>query len=289
MSRLRVLQWLGWCVLLVSVVPFLGYHNRDSRFLKLIGYDRASVLKRFTPQADESDAKEYVDLLRQNRAYELENHFDPSIRSTETADKLSEMAAMFPSGEPSSIKLVDAGIERGPDSVTTNIVLEYEFAPSWLLAQVAIQDHGGVRTITGFHVTPIAESLEQANEFTFKGKGVSQYLGFCLAIAVSLFTLYVFILCVRATAGIKRFAWLVFILTGVCRLSLNWTTGLWNFFPMSLQVPTVRMSSALYGPWLLNISLPLGAIAFWVLDERSASRLASGTVPSLHKEQGAGT
>lgn len=178
------------------------------------------------------------------------------------------MAATFPAGQPISVKLVEAGIDRGPDSVTTNMVLEYEFASSWLVAHVAVRTKDGRKSISGLHVTPLAEPLEVTNEFTLAGKGPSQYIGLCLAVLLSAFTLYAFVQCIGTRMGKKKFIWLVLIVVGVCRLNLNWTTGQWFFWLLNIQAPPVRMRAAPYGPWLIDVSLPVGAIAFFILREK---------------------
>ena len=247
--------------------------NRDS-WLKPFGFDRARVLKKYTPQDDEALAQHYVDLLLQERFDEIENGLDPSIKNRDTHNTLSGMAYLFPS-KPISVRTVDAVVVRGRDSSTSSITLEYEFARSWLLAQVSIRTRDGVKTITGFSVNPIPEPVEAMNEFTLDDKGFSQYAGLFLAMCVSIPTVYAFVLCVRAKIGRKKWVWLVTILIGVFRFTVNWTTGQCFFTSFAVQAPPVMATSSLYGPWMLQIAAPLGAIAFL----RLRIRLASGALP----------
>jgi hypothetical protein len=233
-----------WTLLgnLLLLLLSLGGCDRDS-FLKLIGYDRASLMKKMTPQDDESLAIRYIDLLRQRRFDKVEDGLDPRIRDGVTRDKLATMAGMFPTEEPASVKTVECHVLRGVNSSTANVTLEYEFAPaalpttgrtdliprSWLLAQVVIQTRNDAKTISGLHVMPISESVEAMNEFTFVGKGISQYAALCLVILVPAFSLYVFVLCIRTKIGKSKWIWLALIIIGVCRFSLDWATGQWIF------------------------------------------------------------
>jgi hypothetical protein len=253
-------------------LPIVGC-NRDS-LLRHLGYDRASLLKKYTPRNDEAFALHSVDLLFQDRYQEIEDSLDPSIRNSDTHEHLVEMSHLFPS-KPISVKTVEARIIRSPDSRTTSITVEYEFARSWLLAQVVIRTKDGRKTITGFSVNPTAEPVEVMNEFTLDDKGFSQFAGLFLALWVAAFTLYAFVLCVRMKIGAKKWVWLAAILVGVGQLTVNWTTGEWFFTPLALSTPPVRASCTAYGPWMLHILSPVGAIAFL----RLRKGLASETLP----------
>lgn len=266
--------WISCCVVLLCL-PIAGC-NRDS-WLKHFGYDRASLLKTYTPRDDEALALHSVDLLFQDRYDEIENRLDPSIRNGDTHEHLVEMSHLFPS-KPISVKTVEARIIRNRDSRTTSITVEYEFAGSWLLAQVVIRTKDGVKTITGFSVNPTAEPVEVMNEFTLDDKGFSQYAGLLLALSVAALTLYAFVLCVRMKIGGKKWVWLLAILVGVCRITVNWTTGVWLFTPLALHVPPVTISCTAYGPWILQVFSPVGAIAFLRLRRGLASEVMPLTI-----------
>lgn len=260
--------WISCCCAVLLCLPVVGC-SRDS-LLKHLGYDRASLLKKNMPQDDEALALHSVDLLFRDRYDEIESSLDPSIRNGDTHEHLVEMSHLFPS-KPISVRAVEARIIRSRDSRTTSITVEYEFARSWLLAQVVIRTRDGLKTITGFTVNPTAEPIEVMNEFTLDDKGLSQYAGLFLALWVATLTLYAFVLCLRMKIGKKKWIWLVAILLGVCQLTVNWTTGEWFFTPLALSTPPVRASCTAYGPWMLHILSPLGAIAFLRLRKGLAS------------------
>jgi hypothetical protein len=231
-------------------------------WLKSYGYDRASLLKKNMPPDDEALARDCVDLLRQDRFDEIEARLDPSVRSADIREKLAEMSSFFPS-KPISVKPVEVGIVRGREFSTTSITLEYQFQQSWLLAHVVIRQKGGLKTVTALTVTPTAEPFEVMNEFTFRDKGPSQYIGLLLALSVFALTGYAFALCATMKIGPKKWVWLVAILVGVCRLTVNWTTGEWSFTPLAIFIPLpVNVSFSAYGPCMLQILSPVGAIAF---------------------------
>ena len=286
--------WPGWlccCCFALLVLPLTGC-DRDSG-LKLFGYDRASLLKRYTPQDDEALAIRYVNLLRQSQFEQIEDRLDPSIKNSETRDTLTRMYSTIPTGEPTSIRAVDSSVVHSRNSSISSITLEYEFEPhavllngrtevfgTWLIAQVVIQTKEGVKTIAGLHVAPSSESFEEINAFTLANNGISQYVGLCLAVGVAAFTLYAFVLCARTRLGKKKWIWLILILVGVFRLTVNWTTGEWSLTPLTVQVPPVTCFSTFYGPWMVQIAVPLGAIAFLLWREKLTSEAASSPLQS---------
>ena len=270
-----------WCVLLLCL-PVVGC-SRDA-WLKFYGYDRASLLKKNTSQEDEALARDCVELLLLNRFDEIEARLDPSIRNADIREKLAEISSFFPS-KPISVKTVEAGVVRSRDSSTANITLEYRFQRSWLLAHFVIRTKAGVKTITAFKVTPTAEPYEVMNEFTFDDKGLSQYAGLFLWLWVATLTLYAFVLCSRMKIGKKKWVWPVAILVGVCRFTVNRTTGEWFFTPLAFQMPPVGAFCSAYGPWMLQIYVPVGAIAFLRLRKRLASEaLPLATAPDAGPE-----
>lgn len=57
-------------------------------------------------------------------------------------------------------------------------------------------------------------------------------------------------------------AWIIFILLGIGKISINWATGEWTIVPLSIQLFSVPAFAAFNGPWIIAASLPLGAIMF---------------------------
>ena len=233
----------------------------------LSGCNQATLMKTMIPQEDEAITRRYVDDLRQNRLDQVEHDMDPGLKDSNLHGTLASMAAMFPAQEPVSTKVVGFRTFFG-NAQGTEITLEYEFPQKWLLAEVVTQTSDGVRTIVGFHVTPIADSLENLNKFTLVGKGATQYGILSLAVLAPLFSLYVFVVCIKTRMGKKKWLWLVFILLGIGKLIVNWTTGQVFFTPLAIQLPPAGANAQLYGPWLVYVSIPLGAILFLIMRKR---------------------
>jgi hypothetical protein len=68
--------------------------------------------------------------------------------------------------------------------------------------------------------------------------------------------------------GKKKWLWLIFIVVGIGKLFVNWTTGQVFFTPLAIQLPPAGANAQLYGPWLVYVSIPLGAIIFLIMRKR---------------------
>ena len=227
----------------------------------LIGCDQASVMKKFTPQEDESAARGYVELLRQGKFEEIERELDPSLGDSNVLGTLRKMAEFFPADTPESVKVVGAHIFHGPELSRSEITLEYQFPNKWILVNVATQRKEGVSTVVGLNVTPIADSLENLNKFTLVGKSAIQYLTLACAIAALLFTFYVFILCIRSKGFKLKWLWMIVVLVGVGKFAVNWGTGQWSYQLIAFKIPCFSMTP-LYGPWTVAGYIPLGASVY---------------------------
>jgi|SRR3974390_374795 len=112
------------------------------------------------------------------------------------------------------------------------------------------------------NVSVSSDSLEKINRFTLVGKGPAQCSILFLALASLGFTLWVCAVCVRTTKGMKRWMWVSFILVGVGQLAVNWTTGDISYTLLALQVPCAGVRTTAYGPWMIVVYAPLGALFF---------------------------
>jgi hypothetical protein len=67
---------------------------------------------------------------------------------------------------------------------------------------------------------------------------------------------------VRTKMPGRKWPWVLFVALGFGQLAVNWTTGEWALNLLSVQVFSASATAAPYGPWILAVSLPVGAIVF---------------------------
>ena len=98
--------------------------------------------------------------------------------------------------------------------------------------------------------------------FRLEGKSLLHYAVLGLVVALPIFTIYALVACFMTRMPGRKWAWALFILFGVGSVALNWTTGEWEFQPLRLQLLSASATAALYQPWVLSASFPLGAVIF---------------------------
>jgi hypothetical protein len=243
------------------------------------GCSRSKFLERAAPQGSLATANHYIDSLRQGKIFDVEFDVDPSIWNPNVHKALVRMASAIPSGDPISKKLVGVNTDSSAGVSETGITFEYEFPRQWLLINVVTRNKGGQVTITGFRVNAIPDSLEHANRFRMGGKGGRYYLVLALAVFMPLFSLYALVRCLRANPLKRKWLWIAFILVGFSTFSLNWSSGLWSFRPLSVQLFSASAFQPLYGPWSLSVSLPVGAIVFLILRRRLTKPAGALSMP----------
>jgi hypothetical protein len=258
-------------LLFMSAILFMTGCGRS-----LIEPIEAYMMNKTTPAKDEAMVQRWIQCLREGRFGEIERGLDPNLRSDDLQEKLTSMARLLPTQEPTSAKVIGYRVLHDADSSSTiTTILEYEFPHEWLLATLVKQDHAGTITVIGFYVVPIPDSLENQNRFTLIGKDPVRYVVLFLALAALAVSTYAFIACLRTKMGKGKWLWAILCFVGIGRLAVNWTTGATGFTAICIGVPPVGAAMVpLYSPWMVYTSLPVGAVLFLIFRELVAGRSA---------------
>lgn len=243
----------------------------------LAGCDDSVFMKKLVPLEDEAVARSYVEMLRRGEIDEIQRKFDASVTQPDGREKLVQLSGMFPAEGPQSTKVVGMRLYQNKEYSTSEITLEYQLRDRWLLARIVTKKKGEDSTLLGINVTQTKDSLENLNRFSLFGKSAAQYLILAAAISSALFTFYVFLLGARMELGRKKWLWLLIVLFGVGKLSVNWVTGEWAFTPIAIQIPCATAVRPFYGPWTIAASFPVGALLF--LNHRWKMKVTGELIP----------
>lgn len=232
------------------------------------------AIDKLVPHPESEYAQDVLKQVRDRQFDRAGAAFLPKLRSTPGFEAaLGKMADAFPPGEIGSTKVVGVYTmsrmsSNKPRSTIYNLSYEYQFAQSWVLANVVLVRSEDKLEIEGMHVQREAQSLAQKNAFTFSDKPASYWLFAVLVAALPLFCFVSFIVCLCTPIRRHKWLWAIATLFGVITLNLNWSTGKLGFQPISFQLFSASAMSQLYSPWILSISLPLGSIMFWIKRNR---------------------
>jgi hypothetical protein len=247
----------------------------------LAACSQEAMMQKFASPEEQATAKAYIDQLRRHEFGEIERAADASISGPSLDTTLNEMAALIPADPPMSVQLVGAQrFSSGSAGTNVNLTFEYRFPAQYVVANVATKVKDGQRSIVGFHVYPESESLESRNRFTLSGKSALQYGVLAYAIVVALFTVVVLVVCARTKIKRRKWLWILFILFGFGKFSVNWTTGKWGIMILYAQLFSAGAHADFFGPWIISASLPLGAAFFSFYRNKLRGQDAGAVSPS---------
>jgi hypothetical protein len=245
------------------------------------GCQQKDLLQKFASPAEQAIARKYIDELRSRDFGDIEKAADPSIAGELAGGTLAKMASMIPNAPLISVQLVGANrFTSAAAGTTLNLTYEYQFGTRYLLINVARKTKDGVSTIVGFRILPESASLNAQHDFSLSGKGALQYGVLGAAIAAVIFTLVALIICIRTKMTRRKWLWILFILFGFGKLSVNWTTGQWGVMLLAAQLLSASCSAAFFGPWIVSVSMPVGAALFLIKRRKlEATPAPNGGVP----------
>jgi uncharacterized lipoprotein YehR (DUF1307 family) len=229
----------------------------------LAGCNQQAMLEKFTSPAEQATAKAFIDQLRHHDFDPIKKAMDASLAGTSLDDTLDRMAALMPPDPPVSVTLIGAQrFSSTAAGTTVNLTYEYRFADRYVITNVETKLKDAQLSIVGFNVYPETESIESRNAFKWSGRSALHYAVLAYALCAALLTLVVLVVAARAKVARRKWMWIIFILFGVGKFSVNWTTGQWGIQIFALQLFSASSYADVFGPWIISVSLPLGAIVF---------------------------
>jgi hypothetical protein len=233
----------------------------------LTGCNPSKMIEDLVPDSKKQIAKHYIDLLIQKDFDPIVGDMDPKIKTENITETLTRMSNFFPNTGPLNRNLVGYNSSTFNNNPTQyNLTYQYGYGSKWLLVNVAFREiNENKREIFGFNVHELNESLQETNRFTFKKASISHYAFFLGCILIPTFILITLIACVRTKIEKRKWLWILLILIGFVECSINWTTGQIGFQPFYFQLfGAGATASSFYSPWILSVSIPIGAILFWI-------------------------
>jgi len=224
----------------------------------------AACAARLDP-AQEAATRAVFDQIKRRDFASVEARLSPRLRNAVTDTRLQVQAALIPEQEPQAVKLVSFNTAGAPDGRQTSVVQEYLYPDRLLVVSTAVREQAGqTPQILGFDVQAVGRAALAVGRFSLAGKSTIQY--FLLGLAVLIPLLLICALGVLARDAKARFKWLwtPIILIGFMRLSVNWATGAVLFQPISVVLfgASVIRGPLDVSPWVVSISLPLGALVY---------------------------
>lgn len=228
--------------------------------------NEAALFKRLVPERAATIGRHFIELLHEKNYAAIDASVDARIRGPKALDALAKAEAFLP---PSieRIDIIGYRVQTATGDSGAIHELDYEVSGknAWAYVTIIFSDDGRTVDLLTLHTQRLDDSLEHVNAFTFAGKGIGQFAFLLIVIALAAFVITTFAICYRSSELKNRWLWLLFILVGVVGVSMDWSTGQLSVAPISFHAPPFTVLSAgLYSPWIIGITLPVGALTFLI-------------------------
>jgi len=224
----------------------------------------AACAARLDPAQDAATRAVFDQVKRRDFA-SVEARLSPRLRTAVTDARLQVQAALIPDPPPQAVKLVNFETADVQGGRQTSVVREYLYPDRLLVVSTAIREQTGQPAqILAFNIQAVGRAALAVGRFSLRGKSTTQY--FLLGLAVLIPLLLICALGVLARDAKARFKWLwtPFMIVGFMKLSVNWATGAVLFQPLGVVLfgASVTRGPLDVSPWIVSISLPLGALVY---------------------------
>ena len=276
-------KWMGKWIVALLIAVFLLLPLAGS-FLVPEDVYAPRLLGLFTPEKEAALARQYLDDLRAGDYAPIKRDFDPAYAPADLDRVLDRAASAFAGEPPKAAKLIAVQTPYMGGNPAYILSYEYEYDKGAVVAGIALLRKDGVLRIAGLHARPTRQKVEDFNAFTFAGKGFKHYLFLALAAGLALFTCVTAFVCLNTPIPRYKWAWVIFVLIGAGSITLNWTTGAFGHNLASLQLFAAGFYKVLYGPVVVKLTSPVGAILFWIQRnewlDRQAAEQSQGDIRS---------
>jgi hypothetical protein len=248
--------------------------------------DQKAWIQKFAPKEDDQFARQFLDYVRHGRYDEAKGMLDAAVAVQAGPNGLNQLHGILDHGDPIAVELIGTNTSlfkpwNGAANRQSNLTYQLQFKDAWIVAAFIVESSGSDRRIKGVNLQPISDSLEVLNRFTLQNKSALQYAFLAACIAVPVFIIVTLIVCLFSRVR-RRWLWIIFILFGIMRFQMNWTTGQTAFQLINISLfGAAFFRAGLYAPIVLSFSIPIGAILFLLLRRRLLRKDEPPDLPTI--------
>jgi hypothetical protein len=236
-------------------------------FIILTGCNFKLDYKKIVPITIDRFANEFIGFVHKGNIDTCLSLVLPEMNTDEARKFLQNCYSNINSLNLDSVKIINANKTSlmGKDGFT-NYWIDYEYNtnPKFLYIKIGIREQNGRLTVTAFNGNILDESLSKTYNFTFKDKGIKHFLFFCISILVPVFILFTLFFAIKTKLN-KKWLWIIGIILGFTKFSINWTTGQVGFSLINFMILGAGIiKSGNVAPWILSFSIPIVSIIFWI-------------------------
>jgi hypothetical protein len=229
--------------------------------------------KKLIPEEEAAFAKEYLIRLRVRDFDHIKRYLSPTLFTKVSDANIEEVASYFPEGKLINVEMIGSEVFISADEWQANLSYEFQFSEGWAIANVVLEKIGEQLHVNQLNVYQTIDSQKKLNEFSFHNKSSQHFFVLFLALVIPLLIIVSLFYCIKAPIPKRKWLWLIFVSLGIGSISINWTTGQFWFKLLSCQLLGAGyFAESPYAPWIVQASIPWGAIIFWIKRKKFLAR-----------------
>lgn len=182
--------------------------------------------------------------------------------------QLDQIQALLPSGRPTSSRLVNYRTSMGTNGLHLVGVHEHMYPDHAVRAETVLYRANAQQPwqVLNFHVN-VATNAELAANRRSLAEQPPNVIAFIVGTVVNPPFMLATFWAALFMKGVKpRWLWALVSVIALGTFQMNGATGAIFFAPLSIQLfgASATWSGSVYDPWVFGLSLPLGALAFWL-------------------------
>ena len=221
---------------------------------------------KLVPERESAFASQYMDAVIALDAEYMTAHAHSSFKSKLTDELMAELSTWVPDGERLSVELAGWHINITNSNWRGSFRFEYEYTDGWALGSVVVARTGDELSIVGFDFYRTEASQRELTSFTAADFTPLKALGLLATLFVPMFMIFTCYSVYKTPIPTRKKRWYFFSFVGIFGFAMNWSTGAWETQVATLKLFGFGFSAASpFAPWILQFTVPIGAIAFWVM------------------------
>lgn len=223
----------------------------------------AGLVSRFAPDDLEVFAQDYIRAICLGEFETAIDLMADEAKSNRSLIQLKQISEYLTKAETIKFDLIGCNIVESSDRKRCILSYQLQTKDDVSLLSIFIEERNGTKKVSNLNIKKTARPLEELNSLALEEKTFIHFIFLVVGLALVLFTFYTAAVCFESVIK-RKWLWIIFILTGICVLYFNWTTGNFIVRLFALIIPVMGISKAsLYAPWIFSISIPVGSIVFW--------------------------
>jgi hypothetical protein len=233
------------------------------------------------PASEDTAVREVFAAVAAGRVEEVVGRLVVGIDRTAGLTQVRAIADLIPQGPPPEPRAIFWTVSGGTDGQRYAAVHEYAYPDRVVRMETVLARAAGDRpwSVESFHARAATRAELAAAGLDRPADTWGKKLFISAAVLTPLFMWATALAVLREADIRRRWLWLLFVLVGLVRFTMDSATGGVAVQPISFALfgAGAFWSTSAFEAWTFHLSLPVGAAAYWV--RRARRRREGGLVP----------